>query len=109
MGLFKKIFPPKEGTRQFRLDMAEKISKQKIRYVTERKNDTEEVIARDGGFSIRNGEFIVFASSEVVFRTDVNELRAWELLSGEGVVLTGDDLEHGGENRTITAFYVYYR
>ena len=89
--------------------MAEMISKKLIRYVTERRDDNEDVIAKSGAFSIRNGEFIVFASSEVVFRTPVEDLRAWELLSGDGVVLSGPDLEHGGADRTITAHYVYYR
>ncbi len=110
MGLLKKLFKPKnENSKRFRLQMAETISKKLIRYVTERKNDVEEVIGKSGAFSIRNGEFIVFSSSQVIFRTPVEELKAWELLSGDGVVLTGIDLEHGGVERTITVHYVYYR
>ncbi len=110
MGLFKNIFKPKNvNSKRFRLEMAEMISKKLIRYVTERKDNVEEVIGKSGAFSIRNGEFIVFASSDVVFRTPVEDMQAWELLSGDGVVLTGVDLEHGGIKRTITAHYVYYR
>ncbi len=110
MGLFSNLFSKnKEDSVKFRREMAEKIAKKRIRYVTEKINDIEEVIGKDGAFSIRDGEFIVFASSEVLFRTKVDELRAWELLSAEGAVLTGPDLEHGGEERTVTAFYVYYR
>ena len=30
-------------------------------------------------------------------------------LSKDGVVLTGPDLEHGGKERTVIAYYVYYR
>ncbi|MBQ8207971.1 MAG: hypothetical protein IJZ89_04460 [Clostridia bacterium] len=110
MGIFSKLFKPKkEDSKRFRLEMAEMISKKLIRYVTERKDDVEEVIGKSGAFSIRNGEFIVFASSEVIFRTPVEDMRAWELLSGDGAVLTGIDLEHGGVERTITVHYVYYR
>ena len=110
MGLFKKLFKPKNvNSKRFRLEMAETISKKLIRYVTERKDDVEEVIGKSGAFSIRNGEFIVFASSKVVFRTPVEDMQAWELLSGDGVVLTGIDLEHGNVERTITVHYVYYR
>ena len=110
MGLFKKLFRPKNvNSKRFRLEMAERISKKLIRYVTERKDDVEEVIGKSGAFSIRNGEFIVFASSEVIFRTPAEDMQAWELLSGDGVVLTGIDLEHGGLERTITVHYVYYR
>ena len=32
-----------------------------------------------------------------------------DLLSGDGVVLTGPDAEHGGVLRTVTVHYVYYR
>ncbi len=110
MGIFDKLFgQKKEDSKKFRLQMVDKICNQRIRYVTEKRNDVEEVIGKDGAFSIRNGEFIVFASSEVIMRTPAEDLRAWELLSGDGVVLTGVDNEHGGELRTITAFYVYYR
>ena len=69
----------------------------------------EEVIGRDGSIDIRNGEFIVFASSEVIFRCLVDKLQAWELLSKDGVVLTAPDIEHDGRERTIIVFYVYYR
>lgn len=110
MGIFSRLFKPKNvNSKKFRLEMAEMISKKLIRYVTERKDDVEEVIGKGGAFSIRNGEFIVFASSEVVFRTPVEDMQAWELLSGDGAVLTGIDLEHGGVERTITVHYVYYR
>lgn len=106
MGLFGK---KKEDSKKFRLEMAEKVARKRIRYVTEKIDDVENVIAKDGAFSIRNGEFIVFASSEIIFRTPVLEMQAWELLSGEGAVLTGVDMEHGNVLRTITVFYVYYR
>ena len=107
LSLFKRH--KKEGSRAYRREMAERISGKRIRYVTERINGVEEVIGKDGAFSIRDGQFIVFASSDVLFRTNVDDLRAWELLSGEGAVLTGPDLDRGGEERTVTAFYVYYR
>jgi hypothetical protein len=39
----------------------------------------------------------------------VDDLQIWELLSRDGVVLTGPDLENGGVERTVIAYYVYYR
>ena len=105
MGLFKK----KEDGKKFRLEMVNKIKDKRIRYVTDKRDGVEEVIGKSGAFSVRDGEFIVFASSEVIMRTPAAELRAWELLSGDGVVLTGRDDEHGGTERTITAYYVYFR
>ena len=32
-----------------------------------------------------------------------------ELMSGDGVILTAHDLEHGGEYRSVVAYYSYYR
>lgn len=114
MGLFKKVIdhytkPKDPSSKRFRREMAEKIAGHRIRYVTERKDEVDEVIGREGSLSVRDGEFIVFASSTVLFRCEVDELQAWELLSKDGVVLTAPDLEHGGVERTIIVYYVYYR
>ncbi len=96
-------------SKQFRWDMARSISGQHIKYVTEKKNDVDEVIGRNGGINLRDDELILYASSDVVFRAKVEQLQIWELLSKDGVVLTGPDLEHGEETRTVVAYYVYYR
>ena len=89
--------------------MAEMICGQHIKYVTERVDNVEVVIGRNGGLNIRDDEMIVFASSDVVFRCKIEQMQAWELLSKDGVVITAPDLEHGGIERTIIVFYVYYR
>lgn len=89
--------------------MARSITGKHIKYVTEKRNGVDEVIGRSGGLNIRDDELLVFASADVLFRCKIDELQAWELLSKDGVVLTGPDLEHGGVERTIIAFYVYYR
>ena len=105
--LFKKKNDP--SSVKYRREMAKRICGHHIKYVTERIDDVDEVIGRSGGLNIRDGEFIVFASADIIFRTKVDELEAWELLSKDGVVLTGPDYEHGGVVRTIIVHYVYYR
>ena len=107
MNIFKK--KPKEDSVSFRTEMAKKIAVHRLRYVTEREGETEIVIGRDGGFNIRNGEFIVSADNRVIFRCNVKELQASELLSKEGAILTAPDLENGGNVRTIVVYYVYFR
>ena len=109
MGLFsKKKNDPNSKT--FRWEMARAIEGQHIKYVTEKKDgEVDEVIGRNGGLNIRGEEFIVYASAEVLFRCKVDDLQIWELLSKDGVVLTGPDIEHGGKERTVIAYYVYYR
>ena len=107
LDIFKKKSDP--SSVKYRREMAQRICGHHIKYVTEKIGDIDEVIGRSGGLNIRNGEFIVFASSDIIFRTNVDELEAWELLSKDGVVLTGPDYEHGGAVRTIIVHYVYYR
>ena len=105
--MFKKKKP--EDSPSFRLEMAKKIAIHRLRYITERIDDTELVIGRDGGFNIRNDEFIVSADNHVVFRCNVKEMQASELLSKEGAILTAPDLENGGKLRTVVVYYVYFR
>ena len=110
MGFFKKLFKSKDpDSKAYRRDMALAVCGQHLKYVTEKRNDVEEVIGRNGGLNIKDDEFIVYASSNVVFRCKIDELQIWELLSKDGVVLTGPDLENGGIERTVIAFYVYHR
>lgn len=110
MGLFKRLTKSKNpDSKKYKREMAEMVCGQHIKYVTERINDVETVIGRNGGLNIRNDEFIVYASADVVFRCSLDELQVSELLSKDGVVLSGPDLEHEGKQRTIIAFYVYYR
>ena len=104
---FKKKKP--EDTPAFRIKMAEKIARHRLRYASEREGDLDIIIGRDGGFNIRNGEFIVSADNKVIFRAKLEELQASELMSLEGAILTAPDLESGGRMRTIIAYYVYYR
>ena len=110
MGLFKRLTKSKNpDSKKFKRDMAYAVCGQHIKYVTEKKNDVDEVIGRNGGLNIRNDEFIVYASAKVLFRCKIDELQIWELLSRDGVVLTGPDLESGGVERTVIGYYVYYR
>ena len=109
MGLFKKKKNDPDS-KKFRWEMARSVEGQHIKYVTEKKDgEVDEVIGRNGGLNIRGDEFIVYASANVLFRCKVDELQIWELLSKDGVVLTGPDIESGGKVRTVVAHYVYYR
>lgn len=90
--------------------MAQRIAGKHIRYVTERHgDDVEEVIGKEGGMVIREDEFLVFASQNILMRCKIEDMQAWELLSNDGVVITAPDLERGGVERTIIVHYVYYR
>ena len=110
MGLFKKMFKSKDPeSKRFKWDMARQIANHHVRYVTEKKNGVDEVIGREGALNIKDDELLVFASADVLMRCKIEQMQAWELLSRDGVVITAPDLEHGGVERTVIVYYVYYR
>lgn len=107
--LFKRLTKPKEGSLRFKQEMAEKMNGRHIRYVTERENDQDIVIGHDGCIAVRNGELIVLSDGVEKFRVMVADMTASELMSLEGVILSGPDLEHDGIYRTVICYYKYYR
>ncbi len=93
---------------RYRWWMAERIAGLRIKYVTERINDMDNVVGRAGGMNIRDGIFIVHASNNVIMRAKVEDMQAGELMSHDGVVITAPDLEHGGVERTIVVHFTDY-
>jgi hypothetical protein len=51
----------------------------------------------------------VSTPADTILRCRIEDMQAWELLSHDGVVITAPDIEHGGAERTIIVYYVYYR
>lgn len=98
-----------QTSRKARWAMAERITGHHIRYITEKRGEVDEVIGRDGSLNIKGEEFLVSTPSEIILRCRVDDMQAWELLSRDGVVITAPDIEHGGVERTIIVFFVYYR
>ena len=97
------------NSKRYKRDLAEYLTGRSLKCVTERIDGIEEVIAKSGSIIKKDDELIVYASQDIVLRTKIDDLYAWELLSLEGVVITAHDIEHGGEERTIIAFYSYWR
>ena len=111
MGLFTKLFGLDKNTKSyaFRLERARSLHGQAVKYVTEHRNDNEDVIGRGGSLALHGENFIVDSSGERIFSCNVRDLEANNLMSGDGVVITGPDILHGGVVRTITVHFVYYR
>ena len=109
-GFIKRLTKPRnENSPRFKQEMANRMNGKHIKYVTERENDSDIVIGHDGCIAVRNGELIVLSDGVVKFRVNVIEMTASELMSLEGVILSGPDLENGGTYRTVIAYYKYYR
>ena len=108
--LFKRLTKPRnENSLRFKQEMAERMNGKHIKYVTEREDNTDIVIGHDGCLALRDGELIVLSDGVVKFRVKVAEMTASELMSLEGIILSGPDIEHGGVYRTVIAYYKYYR
>ena len=123
MGIFTKLFGRRATERAERQKLIKKLDGRAIKYVIERLPEEEGAPASDrtGGFAaneliigragaliIKGGELLVFADGLVLFRADIAELDASELLSLEGVILIAPDLEHDRRVRKIVAYYTYY-
>ncbi len=111
MNFFKKLFAPKkqEGTAAYNRKMAEELHGLPVRYVTERKEDNDDVVGRGGHMSVYGDEFILDSSGDTIFRARVTELSVSYLMSGDGVILKGANLLENGRERTLTVHFVYHR
>ncbi len=96
-------------SKRYKRDLANYLDGRHLKCVTERINGIEEVVGKSGAIIKKEDELIIYASQDVLMRTKIDDLHAWELLSLEGVVITANDIEHGGEERSIIAYYSYYR
>lgn len=111
MGIFsRKSRPPKDtSSAQFKRYMAERISDKLIKCVLERNDDyTDTIIGKSGFFSVKDGILEIITDGNTVFSGEIDNLTIWELLSLDGVVITGYD-RTVDRSRTVMAYYKYYR
>lgn len=111
MSFLTKLFglDKKTDSYAFRLERAKSLHGQVIKYVTERRDENDDVIGRGGSLALHGEDFIVDSSGERIFMCNVRDLEASNLMSGDGVVIKGPDSLQGGKTRTITVHFVYYR
>lgn len=111
MSFFKKIFggAKKQGSYAFRLERAKELHGQVVKYVTEHIDGNEDVIGRGGALAVHEDKFIVDSSGDRLFVTEIRNLEANYLMSGDGVIISGPNLLEDGKFRTITVHFVYYR
>jgi len=111
MSFFTRLFGSKkdQNSYAFRLQRAKELHGQPVKYVTERRNDNEDVIGRGGALAVHGDTFIVDSSGERIFVCEIAQLDAAMLMSGDGVIIKGPNLLEDGKIRTITVHFVYYR
>ncbi|MBR7142646.1 MAG: hypothetical protein IKD06_03815 [Clostridia bacterium] len=93
-----------EGTRL----TLERMHNQAIRYVCQRQENGEEKILAKGGCITVQPDCVEFCCGTVIFEGEREGMRAAELMSGQGVVVTARDRLDGLE-KTVIAYYVYHR
>ena len=79
-----------------------------FKYAVERVNGVEQVLGKDGGIIVLDNVIVVMCEAHEVFRCRIKGATVAELLSGNGVEISGID-DETGEKRYIVAHYSYYR
>ena len=96
-------------SKRYKRDLAAYLDGRALKCVTERIEGVEEVVGRAGAILKKDDELLVLSDQKILLRTKISDLYAWELLSLDGVVMTVRDLEHDGTERTVIAYYSYWR
>ena len=111
MSFLSKLFGSrkKEGSYAYRLERAKELHGQVVKYVTERRNDNDDVVGRGGALTVKEDKFIVDTSGDRLFVTEIAELDVSWLMSGNGVIVSGPNLLEDGKPRTLTVHFVYHR
>lgn len=111
MSFLKKLFGggKTHNDYAFRLQRARELHGLPVKYITERKDDNDDVIGRGGFLTVKGDEFIVDSSGDRLFVCKISNLDASYLMSGDGVIVKGPNELEGGKIRTITVHFVYYR
>lgn len=111
MSIFSRLFGKNKNpdSYAYRLEKARSLHGQVVKYVTERRNDNEDVVGRGGALTVKDDKFIVDSSGDRLFVCNIADLEASSLMSGDGVIIKGPNLLEDGKVRTITVHFVYYR
>ncbi len=111
MGFFSKLFGIREDetSYSFRRKMALSLHGQAVKYITERRDDNDDVVGRGGHMTVYEDVFILDSGKDTLFRCPVGELTCAFLMSGDGVIVTGPNTLENGRTRTFTVHFVYHR
>ena len=111
MSIFRRLFKvdEKPGSYAYRKKKADELHGKSIKYVTERRNDNDDVVGRGGYITVKDDRLIVDSSGDRVFYCNISEVDCSMLMSGDGVIISGPDLLQDGKHRSITVHFVYHR
>lgn len=79
-----------------------------LQYAVERVDGVEKVLGKNGGVAVLDDVIVVMCEAHEVFRCRIKGSAVAELLSGNGVEISGYD-DYTGQKRYVVAHYSYYR
>ena len=86
-------------------DICSKLHDSHVKYASERINNEEIIIGREGHLNIvENKMFEYTVGVKSIFKFSIDEMSIWEFMSLDGAVITGTDASTGQE-RTVTVYY----
>ena len=103
MGLFKKKDKYALSRKQL-----ERFNGKNIQYAVERVDGIEQNLGKSGGIIVLDDVIVVMCEAHEVFRCRIKGATVAELMSGNGVEISGID-DYTGEKRYVVAHYSYYR
>ncbi len=111
MSFIKRLlgFGKKPGSRSYMIEQAKKLHGEAIQYVTERVDDNDNVVGRGGSVSVIANDLVIDTSGERLFWCPLKNVDVSWLMSGNGVIIKGPNSIDGGQERTFTVHFVYYR
>ncbi len=107
-----KFIGKNENSPAFRRRLASQLDKKQLKYVSERIGDDDFVIGHAGYITLNSDhdELLVTSNdSGTLFRAKIDTLKMNEFLSLDGIIFTGEDIEHDNRERCVIAYYTYYR
>ena len=107
--LYQKLFPDRYyASPAYRREAAARYDSKLLKYVTERGDAGDVVIAKDAYICTKAGWIFVNSETESLFKCRDEAVQCGELMSHDGVILTGFD-EILGQERSIICYFKYYR
>ena len=111
MSIFGWLFGSKKryDSYAYRLEQAKSLHGQDVKYVTEYVDGNDNVVGRGGSVCLKDDVLIIDSSGDRLFMCEVGKLGINQLMSGNGVIITGPNMLENGNVRVLTVHFVYYR
>lgn len=86
-------------------DICKKLHDSHVKYASEKIDETETIIGREGHLNIVDDEYFEYTVGvKSIFKFKIDEISVWEFMSLDGAVITGYEYNDSKE-RTVTVYY----